>query len=54
MCIQTEISQGWDVFIHMVKQSYQASHIPRPEQIRTIFGYPLEQAEISKDERAWY
>ena len=43
-----------DVFINMVEQSYRAGYIPEPKQVKRIFDYSLEQAEISNDENEWY
>lgn len=43
-----------DVFINMVEQSYRAGYIPEPKQVKRIFDYSLEQAEMSNDENEWY
>lgn len=43
-----------DVFIHMVQQSYMAGYVPNPKQLKSIFEYSMEQAEISADENEWY
>lgn len=43
-----------EVFINMVEQSYRADYIPKPEQVKKLFEYSLEQAKNSKDENEWY
>lgn len=43
-----------DVFINMVEQSYRAGYVPDAEQVKEIFEYSLEQAEVAKDENEWY
>lgn len=43
-----------DLFINMVEQSHRADYIPDSEQIKGIFKYSLEQAEVAQDENEWY
>lgn len=43
-----------DVFMDMVKQSYQAEYIPNPKQIKDIFEYSIKQAKLATDENDWY
>ena len=43
-----------DVFTNMVEQSRRANYIPQPEQVKQLFEYSLEQAEIAEDENEWY
>lgn len=43
-----------EVFMNMVEQSYRASYVPNPEQVKGIFKYSMEQAKLSKDENEWY
>lgn len=43
-----------DVFINMVEQSYRAGYNPNPDQVKEIFKYSMEQAQVANDENEWY
>lgn len=43
-----------DVFIHMLEQSYSAGYVPDSRQVKRLFEYSLEQANVAKDENEWY
>lgn len=43
-----------DVFMKMVKSSYDADYIPNPNQIKNIFEFSLEKAQEASSESEWY
>lgn len=43
-----------DVFINMVEQSYRVGYNPNPDQVKDLFKYSMEQAQIANDENEWY
>jgi hypothetical protein len=43
-----------DVFMKMVKSSYDADYIPNPNQIKNIFEFSLEKAQEANSESEWY
>ena len=42
------------VFQKMVEDSYKASYIPQPQQVKRFFERSNEIAESSTDEKGWY
>jgi hypothetical protein len=43
-----------NVFQKMVEDSYKASYIPQPQQVKRFFEHSNEIAATSVDEKAWY
>jgi hypothetical protein len=50
----TIIPLSLDVFQKMTEDSYKASYIPQPQQVRRFFEYSEKIAERSANEEEWY
>jgi len=52
--VSTIVPLPLSIFQKMVEDSYKASYIPQPQQVKRFFEYSNEIAAKSADEKSWY